>query len=946
MRLRALIFASFAFFATAALALALAGAVTRHVERQTLAELDAALVAGGMDWATSAADGLVVTVSGVAPDEATRLRAIEIARQVAGPEQVSDMTEAETPDPLEPPEFALELLRNEAEVSLIGLVPGAESRAIIQHALAAEALDGLVTDMLETADHPAPEGWQESLAFGLDVLVAIPRTKISVVPGRVDVIAVTDSAAAREALEAEIGAKRPQGVRVALDISAPRPVITPFRVDYAWNGETGRFAACTAENEAAVAEILSAARATGLEGPDPDCAIGLGAPSLDWADAVVAGLDALRDLGGGRFVIIDTAARLTGPTEVDAATLNAAGAALAAALPAIFSLETSAPPRMEAGDDGQEVYAPRFEATLDAEGRISLSGAMHDRTSRDAISSFAAALYGSDKVVNTSVIDPALPDGWPGRVLAGIEALANLRNGSLSVSPELIRLDGMAVSETEADRIREFFVSKGAGPVELEIDFDAEAAAALARAAALAARPRPEICAEEIAAILEAGSIGFAAGSSTIDAASSGIVAAIADVLRGCPGARFEVAGHTDSQGRAEANDRLSAERAEAVKTALEARDLPLVSLSARGYGASVPVAENDSAAGRARNRRIEITLVTDAPSEVVEPDLAAAACAADISEMLADGAIQFAPGSTELAGASLEIVEAVATTLAACPETAFEIAGHTDGQGAAEVNLDLSQQRADAVRVALDEAGVTGVILTARGYGEESPVADNDTAEGRARNRRIEMVLVGRDADAAPDADDGAAAVDPDSAEGCVARVATLLAGSPIIFGLGSSAIDAQSEATLAEIAATLEACPAGTEIEVAGHTDDRGSEEGNLALSRARAEAVRDALAEADLAGVTLTAEGYGEASPIADNETRDGRERNRRIEITLVAAPDPAPDGVETGEPSDGEAPDGVGETAPEEEGVAAEPGPDATQGAPDPDGATAETSDGSQ
>ena len=149
-----------------------------------------------------------------------------------------------------------------------------------------------------------------------------------------------------------------------------------------------------------------------------------------------------------------------------------------------------------------------------------------------------------------------------------------------------------------------------------------------------------------------------------------------------------------------------------------------------------------------------------------------------------------------------------------------------------------------------------------------------------------------------------------------------------------------------MAEIAATLEACPAGTEIEVAGHTDDRGSEEGNLALSRARAEAVRDALAEADLAGVTLTAEGYGEASPIADNETRDGRERNRRIEITLVAAPEPAPDGVETGEPSDGEAPDGVGETAPDEEGVAAEPGPDATQGAPDPDGATAETSDGSQ
>ena len=945
MRLRALIFALLAFLASAALAFVLGGAATQHVERQTLTELDTALAAGGMDWAESAADGLLVTVSGTAPDEATRLRAVEIARQVTGPERVTDVTEAEVPDPLEPPAFALELLRNEDEVSLIGLVPAAEAPSTIHDALAAGALDGLVTDMLETADHPAPEGWRESLAFGLDVLVAIPRTKISVAPGTVSVIAVTDSAEARETLETEIGARLPEGVRLALDISAPRPVIAPFRVDYAWDGEIGRFAACTADGEAAVAEILSAARATGLAGPDPDCAIGLGAPSLDWSDAVVAGLDTLKDLGGGRFVITDTKARLTGPGGVDAAALNVAGEELAAVLPAIFSLETVVPPRMETGDDGQDVYAPRFEAALDSEGLISLRGAVHDRTSRDAIASFAAALYGTANVVNTSVIDPALPDGWPGRVLAGIEALASLRSGSLTVSPELIRLDGVAVSENEADRIRAFFTSKGTGPVELAIDFDAEAAEALARAAALAARPRPEICAEEIAAILKAGSISFAAGSSTIDPASSGIVAAIADVLRACPGARFEVAGHTDSQGRAEVNGRLSSERAEAVKTALEAEELPLVALSARGYGASVPVADNESAEGRARNRRIEITLVTDAPPEAGEAALTPVACAADITEMLAEGAIQFAPGSTEIAGESLEVVEAVAVTLAACPGASFEITGHTDDQGAAEVNLSLSQQRADAVRVALEEAGVSGVTLTARGYGEEAPIADNDSAEGRALNRRIEMALIGSPEDAAPAVEEAVQGIDPGSAEGCIAGVAALLSESPIVFGLGSAAIDAGSEATLAEMIVALETCPAGTEIEIAGHTDDRGSSEGNLALSRERAESVRDALAEADLPAITLTAEGYGEASPIADNETREGRERNRRIEITLVAAPEPAEPASEPAGEGEGAAPatETPEEPSPADDDAAATPETDA---ATEPAEATAETSDGSQ
>lgn len=891
MRLRALIFAFFTLTASGALAWVLAGAATRHVERQTLSELESAFRAAGMGWAESHADGLLVTVTGTAPDEATRLRAIEIARQITDPGRVTDQTAATTPDPLEPPAFALELLRNEAEVSLIGLVPASGSPTMIHDALAAGALDALVTDMLETAKYPAPDQWQESLAFGLDVLATIPRTKISVTPGQVSVIAVTDSDAARIALETDILARQPQGVRLDLEISAPRPVIAPFQLDYSWNGETGRFAACSAENEAAIREIFAAARATGLTDPDPECVIGLGAPSLDWATAAVAGIRALRELGAGRFTITDTTARLFGPPGIDADAINAAGTRLVAALPAVYTLDTVVPPRMAPGNDGRDVYAPRFEAALSDEGRISLTGAVQDRTSRDAIGSFAAALYGHDKVANASVIDPELPDGWPGRVLAGIEALASLRSGTLTVTPDLIRLDGAAVSESEEERIRTFFATKGAGLAELAIDFDVEAAKALERAAALAARPRPEICAEDIAAILGAGSITFEAGSSRIDPASSGIIAAIADVLRGCPGARFEVAGHTDSQGREEANKQLSTARAEAVMTALEAEDLPLVSLSARGYGAGVPVADNSTAAGRSSNRRIELTLVTgDAPA----PDSAALTpeeCSVDITEMLADGAIQFAAGLAEIADESRNVVESVAATLQTCPGAAFEIAGHTDSRGGAEGNLRLSQERADAVLSALRQSGVLNVTLTARGYGEEQPVADNDTSEGRALNRRIEMTLAG-------DGEAGEAALspaspadvqdDPDSAEGCIARVAGLLNETPIAFGLGSADIDAASTEALAGIVSALGRCPEGTSVEIAGHTDDRGSAEGNLALSLERASSVRAALGEAELAGLTLSAAGYGEARPIADNETRIGRERNRRIEITLLSPP----------------------------------------------------------
>jgi OOP family OmpA-OmpF porin len=144
------------------------------------------------------------------------------------------------------------------------------------------------------------------------------------------------------------------------------------------------------------------------------------------------------------------------------------------------------------------------------------------------------------------------------------------------------------------------------GAVQVAVRFDAEAAAA----AQAAARSRPEICAEEIGAILEDGSIQFAAGSAEIDPESSGLIAAIADVLRGCPGAHFEIGGHTDSQGRDEVNQRLSEERAEAVRDAIEAEAPPLIMLTARGYGSERPVADNETDEGRAANRRIEVTLV------------------------------------------------------------------------------------------------------------------------------------------------------------------------------------------------------------------------------------------------------------------------------------------------------------------------------------------------
>ena len=761
MRLRAISFALIALGGAAFGAWTLAGAATDFFERRTETEAAAALVAAGQGWARVEADGLTVTLAGLAPDEASRLRAVEILRQLVDPRRLAEELTVKAADPLAPPPFAIEILRNMAEVSLIGLAPDDGIRDRIDKALSAAGPGATVTDMLETAAEPAPAGWEPSLAFALDLLVDLPRAKISIAPGRVTVLAAVDSDAGRTELEARLREAVPEGVTLETEISAPRPVIAPFAVDFALDGTGARLAACSAETPEAAEAIVTAARAAGLEGPQ-DCAIGLGAPSLDWQEVATLGIETVGALGGGRFAVRDTRATLTGPASAKPEDLNAAGKTLAARLPAGYDLRTVTPPRMEARPDGTPVYAPRFEARLGADGSVELAGALHDTRSQAAVASYAAALFGHDRVRTVTVIDPELPDGWPGRVLAGIEALAEIKEGSLQVTPTALTLTGRGI-EADADaRVEALLAAKVSGETLVDVTFDVEAASL----AAAAARPAPERCAEEIAAILANEAIQFRAGSSEIEPASQGVIAAIADVLRECPGAEFEVGGHSDSSGDEAANQRLSEARATAVVAALRAEDLPLVMLTSRGYGAAHPLAGNETPAGRTRNRRIEILLVdpTKAAEAAVEPgeDPAAAAgkaqaCAEEIAAILQSGAVEFGLGSAEIVPESAGLLAAVAETMRTCPGASFEIGGHTDSRGRAEVNQQLSEKRAEAVREALAGEDLPDITLVSRGYGADRPIADNDTAEGRMRNRRIEITLLDPDPAQAETADETA---------------------------------------------------------------------------------------------------------------------------------------------------------------------------------------------
>ncbi|MEM6625397.1 MAG: OmpA family protein [Pseudomonadota bacterium] len=120
-----------------------------------------------------------------------------------------------------------------------------------------------------------------------------------------------------------------------------------------------------------------------------------------------------------------------------------------------------------------------------------------------------------------------------------------------------------------------------------------------------------------------------------------------------------------------------------------------------------------------------------------------------------------------------------------------------------------------------------------------------------------------------------------------CEQSMSDLLTMSSIEFPTSSAVIDVDSGALLNDIARAARACPGSLRIE--GHTDNTGRDALNTLLSRRRADAVRQALVERGLQSGRLIVRGYGSTRPIADNETEEGRARNRRIEIRVARAQD---------------------------------------------------------
>lgn len=242
-----------------------------------------------------------------------------------------------------------------------------------------------------------------------------------------------------------------------------------------------------------------------------------------------------------------------------------------------------------------------FAVRRDQDG-LTVSGFYPDMQAHHELLEALSHDFMKEKVTDVSAIGSGAPEDFLAVITSALSYLARLEKGELSLADTQLHLSGTALSPQAAEQI----VAEIRAAVKLPFQVDVEIEVA---------QPGPHTDAQDcqalIADLMGRGTILFNSNSAQMTHGSRSLLDRLAYVLARCPDTRVVVEGHTDSVGDGRINQRLSQARAQAVVKALEQVGVMSARLSAIGYGASRPVATNETEVGRARNRRIEL-IVTE----------------------------------------------------------------------------------------------------------------------------------------------------------------------------------------------------------------------------------------------------------------------------------------------------------------------------------------------
>lgn len=540
-------------------------------------------------WVEVLANGRDLTLQGLAPDTEAQAAAIEIVRQTYGVRVVTDATGLL---PEQSP-YVLSLEKTESGLLLSGFAPNDAARRQLV-ALLSENLPGIaLLDQLKLA-RGAPADFVALAGFG-----SAPFSRFST--GLMEMNG--------NALRIYGQALNPEDHEAALALLAASPPgdgllesveITPTQVmgEYTWS-------------------VISSPAQVVLSGYVPDQAVRLAL--VEAAKAVHPGLDVI---DGMRFAAgvpegvdwlaaaneaISLSARLTrGNASLSGRRLDMSGEIADGdafrALQAQLDEGLAAGLRLGTVDVGLARVSPfTWTAGLSSEGLV-FEGVVPSKAVAELLVETAGLKFGSLEVDDRQRVAAGAPEGFETAALAALQALSRLDEASVVLNDGALSVRGEALN------------ANAAADLQRQLEADLPKAFEVEQSVALKPLPSESLretrCQDVLNQLLAANSIRFDTGQAGIQHHSFGFLDRIAFAARQCRDVMLEISGHTDADGDDRANQTLSERRAEAVVAYMIAAGVRPDSVNAIGYGESRPVADNETDAGKAANRRIEFRVV------------------------------------------------------------------------------------------------------------------------------------------------------------------------------------------------------------------------------------------------------------------------------------------------------------------------------------------------
>ena len=452
-----------------------------------------------------------------------------------------------------------------------------------------------LVDRTDVADG-APDGWSKAAQAALAQLAQL-KTGTADIKNREMVFTgeATDEATA-QAVQKALRLGVPQAFKLTEQIKFPKPQVqapSNYVMSITADG-TAIEVSGYVPSEAARTALIETVKARFPGRPVTDkLQVVAGAPE-GWQTCIVAGLASLPRLKSGKALLNDMKLLVSGTTDdysvaqgVPADVKAAAGQACSTATEIAFT--------------GQINSNLSWRAAHGEQGDLTLAGDIPDEASRSVLMEAAQRLFPKARPVDQMKVVAAPMEPWNAVAVRGLEQLARLQRGEASLVKQDLTVRGFADNAKVAADI------KAALSTGLPQGFSGQDQIEVARKIEIISEA--DTCQELLREAASKGIIQFERAKADLTADSTDTLYGLAEIANACPAFRIEIEGHTDAEGTDERNQRLSDRRAQEVVRFLSRAGVDASRLRAVGYGATRPIADNNTADGRAKNRRIEFTV-------------------------------------------------------------------------------------------------------------------------------------------------------------------------------------------------------------------------------------------------------------------------------------------------------------------------------------------------